>query len=53
MASCDGLRGADIAPLQTDSGEIEMVNNFTYLGSVVSSDGEILEGIQCRLAKAL
>ena len=45
MASCDGLSAANIAPLQTDSGEIEMINNFTYLGSVVSSDGDILEGI--------
>ena len=52
MAFGDGLSAADIAPLQTDSGEIEMVNNFTYLGSVVSSDGEILEDIRCRLAKA-
>ena len=30
-----------------------MVNNFTYLRSVVSSDGEILEDIWCRLANAL
>ena len=35
MASCDDLSAAHIASLQTDSGEIEMVNNFTYLGSVV------------------
>ena len=52
MAFGDGLSAVDIAPLQTDSGEIEMVNNFTYLGLVVSSDGEILEDIHCRLAKA-
>ena len=30
-----------------------MVNNFTYLGSVVLCDCEILEDIKCRLAKAL
>ena len=53
MASCDGLSAADIALLQTDGGEIEMGNNFIYLGSVVSSDSEILEGIRCRLTKAL
>ena len=52
MASRDGLSAADIAPLQTVSGEIEMVDNFTYLGSVVSSDIEIFEDIQCRLVKA-
>ena len=43
MASGDGLIAADTLPLQTDSGEIKMVNNFTYLGSVVSSDGEIFK----------
>ena len=53
MASCDGMSAVDIASLQTDSEEIEMVKNFTNLGSVLSSDGEILEGIRCRLAKAL
>ena len=53
MASGDGLSAADIAPLQTDGGETKMVNNFTYLGSVVSSDSEILKDIWYRLAKAL
>ena len=52
MASGDGLSVADTAPLQTDGGEIEMVNNFTYLGSVVSDDGDISEDIKCRLTKA-
>ena len=31
LASGDGLIAADIAPLQTDGREIEMVKNFTYL----------------------
>ena len=47
MASGDGLSAADTAPLQTDGGDIEMVDNFTYL---VCSDGEISEDIKCRLA---
>ena len=29
-----------------------MVNNFTYLDSVVFCDSEILEDIKCKLAKA-
>ena len=37
------LSAADIAPLQTDSEEFEMVNNFTYFDSVMSFDGVILE----------
>jgi len=30
VAFGDGLSVADIAPLQTNGGEIEMVNNFTH-----------------------
>ena len=52
MASGDGLSVADTAPLQADGGEIEIVKNFTYLGSVVSNDGDISEDIKRRLAKA-
>ena len=46
MASSDSLSAADTTPLQTDGGEIEMVNN--YLGSVISHarDGDILEDIK-------
>ena len=53
MASGNVLTTADIAIIQTDSREINIMNNFTYLGLVVSSDGEILKDIRCRLAKAL
>ena len=52
MAFGDGLSAADTALLQTDGRDIQNVDNFTYLGSVVCSDGEILEDIKCRLAKA-
>ena len=52
MASGDDLSVADTAPLQANGGEIEMVNKFTYLGSVVSNDGDFFEDIKCRLAKA-
>ena len=43
MVSGDGLSDADTAPLQTNDGEIEMVNNFIYLGLVVSDDCDISE----------
>jgi len=43
MAFGDGLSVVDTAPLQCDYGEIEMVNSFTYLESVVSGDGDICE----------
>ena len=36
--------------LQIDGGLIEM---YTYLGSAVSCDGEILEDIKCRIVKVL
>jgi len=52
MAFGEGLSVADTAPLQCDCGEIEMVNSFTYLGSVVSNDGDISEDIKSRLSKA-
>ena len=51
MAFGDGLSVADTAPLQTDDGEIEMVNSFTYLESVVYNDGDLCEDIKMRLAK--
>ena len=46
MASgiCTCATNAD--PLQTDDVEIKMVDNFTYLGSVISSDGVIFEDIK-------
>ena len=49
MAFGDGLSVADIAPLR-DCGEIEMVNSFTFLGSVVSIDSDIREDIKGRMA---
>jgi len=44
MASGECLSVTDIFPLQIDGREIEMVDNFTYLGH----DGEISEvGFPC------
>ena len=50
VAFGDGLSVADIAPLQTNGGEIEMVNNFTHRFSGVWWR-EICEDNKCRLAK--
>ena len=33
-------------------GEIEMLDHFAYLGSVMSRDGDVTEDMKCRIAKA-
>ena len=52
MAIGDGLTDEDVAPIKVESGEIEMVEQFTYLGSVISKDGDVMEDVKCRIAKA-
>ena len=52
MASSEDLADSDTAPVQVEDDEIEMVERFTYLGSVVSSDCDILEDVKCRIARA-
>ena len=52
MASGEDLADSDTAPVQVEDDEIEMVERFTYLGSVVSSDCDILEDVKCRIARA-
>jgi len=39
-------------PIAVAQGNIEYVERFTYLGSVISSDGDVEAGINTRLAKA-
>ena len=46
--ACD----ADREPIQINGGIIESVDNFPYLGSVISSSGRIDDDIDARLAKA-
>ena len=53
MASGEDLADSDTAPVQVEDGEIEMVERFTYLGSVVSSDCDILEDVILGLPKFL
>ena len=52
MAMGERLSEGDVAPIQVEGGEIEMVEQFTYLGSVLSGDGEIMEDVKSRIAKA-
>ena len=44
--------GDDVALLVVDSDEIEMVEHFTYLGSILSSNGDVMEDVKGRIAKA-
>ena len=46
------LEDSDVAPVQVEGGSIEMVEDFPYLGSNISSDGELKKEISCRIAKA-
>ena len=40
MAMGEKLSDEDVAPVKVEGGELEMVKDFTYLGSVVSRDGD-------------
>ena len=44
------LNDDDTAPLQVEGGEIMMVEQFTY--SVMSRDGDVMEDLKARIAKA-
>ena len=52
MAVGEKLGDGDVAPVQVEGGEIEMVDHFAYLGSVISRDGDVMEDVKCRIAKA-
>ena len=43
---------SDVEPIQTESGSIEIVNSFQYLGSIVAKDGEVTSEVSARIAKA-
>ena len=67
MASCFGLtvslpktKGVavgsalsenDAFPVLVDGGEVEMVQEFTYLGSKLSSDGETTPKVSCPIVR--
>ena len=51
LAMGAGIDG-DVAPLSMEGGEIEMVPEFTYLGSCLCDDGEVTNEVTCRIVKA-
>ena len=52
MAMGESLSEEDVALVSIESGDIEMVEHFTYLGSVLSSSGDVMEDVKSRIAKA-
>ena len=40
---------SDVTPMQLEDGAIEIVENFPYLGSNITNDGEL---VSCSIAKA-
>ena len=49
-----GARTGDVAvsPLRVEGGTIEMVNNFTYLRSCLSTDGKVIDEVACWIVGA-
>ena len=46
------LASTDTLPLQLEADQIEIVSDFTYLGSNITRDGEVKEEVKCRIGKA-
>ena len=46
------LTPTDMAPIQLDTGCIEIVQDFTYLGSMITTDGEVGKDVRSRISKA-
>ena len=42
----------DVSPLQLGESSIEVGDEFSYLGSNITSDGELKKEVQCRIGKA-
>ena len=54
MAMGAGISSVDVFPLSVEDSldEIEMVSEFTYLGSCLCDDGEVTTEVACRIARA-
>ena len=46
------LTPTDMAPIQLDTGCIEIVQDFTYLGSMITTDEEVGKDVTSRISKA-
>ena len=42
----------DALPVLLEEGKIEIVQDFTYLGSNITRDGEVTDEVKCRIGKA-
>ena len=54
LAMGAGISSVEVSPLSVEDnlGEIEMVSEFTYLGSCLCVDGEVTNELACRIARA-
>ena len=52
MVSGNHITPADVLPVRLDGGEIEIVQDFTYLGSNITTDGEVDNEVKIRIGKA-
>ena len=46
------LQSSDKLPMQLDGGTIELLEDFTYLGSKITEDGEVRKEVETRIGKA-
>ena len=46
------MEPSEASPVQLRNGAIEIVGDFTYLGSNISDDGEVTVEVSTRLGKA-
>ena len=46
------LQPSDKLPMQLDGGTIELVEDFTYLGSNITEDGVVRKEVATRIGKA-
>ena len=52
LAMGTGIGEDDVTPLSVEGSKIEIVTEFTYLGSCLCNDGEVTREVACRIAKA-
>lgn len=52
MVVCSGISDGGVQPVQLAGGQIEMVSDFTYLGSNITSDGKVTKDVNIRIAKS-
>ena len=53
MVVGEGLNESDVGPVQVESGSVDIVQDFTYLGANISRDGEITSEVTRKLQEQL